>query len=82
MRDIIFESHQGYPNPVMLLLEKHGYTLFQLKKRFNGPFLEPIQSAEKHSAENQWEANSYLATLDPNRAKHRLQARGWKVLKS
>jgi FkbM family methyltransferase len=79
VRDWVFEHHPAYPSPVTGAFEQHGYTVFQIQKRFFGPALLPASTPVVRSV---WEPPNYLATLDPNRALDRMRGRGWKVLRS
>jgi FkbM family methyltransferase len=77
IRDILFEDHGDYPTAAMSLLERHGYSLFRIRKRLLGPSLaHPQWRREK----DLWEPPSYLATADAGRAIARLGQRGWQVL--
>lgn len=79
IRDIVFEENEAVPTPVTRLLESAGYTLFGLDQRFLGARLvEP----DAPRARPMWDAPTYLATLDPERARKRMRRRGWTVLRS
>jgi FkbM family methyltransferase len=81
LRDIIFESHEQYPNPVTQLLEDFGYQIFRLEKNFLGPKLvRANQQREAFDPTKVWEAESYLATLDTKRALTKMKPLGWNVL--
>jgi FkbM family methyltransferase len=77
IRDILFEDHGEYPTAAMSLLERHGYSLFRIRKRLLGPSLTDPQWRRETDL---WEPPSYLATADPGRAIARLSSRGWRVL--
>lgn len=77
IRDIIFEDHRNYPNPVSNFLEAHGYRVFRIGKGFWKPRLDP---PTQRDVSPDWEPPSYLATKDPQRAIQRLNNRGWNVL--
>ena len=78
IRDIVFEEHRDYPSDVTILLESSGYHVFRLHRRFRGPALLEPQSSVRRV---QWEATSFLATLDPQRAQARFAPRGWQCLR-
>ena len=81
IRDIVFECHEKYPNPVTSFLEERGYAIFRLEKTFSGPKLVPIQTqATEQKSERVWEAASFLATLDPKRALNLVHSTGWRIL--
>jgi FkbM family methyltransferase len=77
LRDIVFEDHGSWPTPAMELLTQAGYTLFRLRKSLLGPRLVPASEPPPAGA---WEAPSYLATREPERARSLLAPRGWRVL--
>ncbi|MGK7926425.1 MAG: FkbM family methyltransferase [Spirulina sp.] len=77
VRDIFFESHQGYPTPASDFLEACGYRIFRLWKGFWKPVLYPANYPVIHP----WEPPNYFATLDGDRARERLKRRGWWLLK-
>ena len=79
IRDIVFEENRALPTPVTGLLEAAGYELFGLDQRLLGPRLV---APEAPRARPMWEAPTYLATLDPARARARMRRRGWTVLSS
>jgi FkbM family methyltransferase len=76
-RDVIFEEHREYPTDVTRCLLKHGFELFRLHRRFSRPQLLPPDSAVPRS---RWESTSFLATLDPGRARARFDDGGWSCL--
>ena len=77
IRDIVYEAHQGYPDAASALLESEGYHIFAVGSGFLGPRCRP---ALEGPVAARWESPSYLATLDPGRARARLHPRGWRVL--
>ncbi|MBP0020425.1 MAG: FkbM family methyltransferase [Cyanobacteria bacterium SBLK] len=77
IRDIFFESHQGYPTPASEFLESCGYEIFRLWKGFWKPLLYPANYSVIHP----WEPPNYLATLNGDRARKRLKQSGWSILK-
>jgi FkbM family methyltransferase len=76
IRDIVFEEHKGYPSAVSEFLEAHGYKIFRIWKGFWKPILHSPQQDYIHP----WEPPSFLATLDEERVKNRLQKSGWMSL--
>jgi FkbM family methyltransferase len=79
LRDIVFEEFRDYPTPVTEFLERHGYEIYQLGMTFWGPLLSRGDGpAVKTRA---WTARSMLATRNAHRARLRLAARGWRILR-
>ncbi|MCC5637246.1 FkbM family methyltransferase [Nostoc sp. CHAB 5844] len=76
IRDIVFEEHKGYPSSVSNFLETHGYKVFRICKGF----WKPIILSPNQDYIHPWEPPSFLATLDENRVKTRLQKSGWMSL--
>ncbi len=76
IRDIVFEEHQGYPSPVSNFLETHGYKIFRIWKGF----WKPIVNSPNQDYAHPWEPPSFLATLNEERVKTRLQKNGWMSL--
>ncbi len=74
IRDIVFEEHEPPPTPVTSLLESHGYEVMSVRQGLTGPVI--CTPAEAHSRKL-WDAPALLATSDPERARRRLQRRGW-----
>jgi FkbM family methyltransferase len=77
IRDIVFEDFATMPSPTAEYLREQGYTVFQLCASWWKPKLTEISqglSLPKGFTYN------YLATLDPERAKNRLQPGGWRCL--
>ena len=77
IRDILFEEHSAPPTPATRRLEEAGYTLFLIGRSFGGPLLLGVDERDRIP---DWLAPNYLATRDPERARERCRARGWKVL--
>ena len=77
IRDIVYEDHTRYPNDVARFLEAMGYRVFGVGSTCWGPRLSPPGRAAPLWG---WESPSYLATLDPERARLRMAPRGWRVL--
>jgi hypothetical protein len=77
IRDIVFEEFGEYPTPVTEMLGSHGYAIFSLDQRLNGPLAAPARGSW---ARQSTEDPNYLATADPGRALARLARRGWGVL--
>lgn len=78
IRDVVFEDLHLPPTAVMRLLEAAGYTVYKLESRLRGPALVAVERPTPHRA---WEPPSYLATLDPARARSRIRSWGWHVLR-
>jgi FkbM family methyltransferase len=78
VRDVIFEEHNEYPTAASNLLEASGYQLYRIHKAFWGPELLRPDSETRRSS---WEPTSFLATRDADRARQRLRARGWVILR-
>jgi FkbM family methyltransferase len=79
VRDIVFEELSGsFKSPVAELLTSRGFAVIRLARSFAGPLL-------LHSDEAGFVAPylppSFLATLEPERARSRLSPRGWNVLR-
>jgi hypothetical protein len=77
-RDVVFEEHNEYPTAASEILQKCGYELYRIHKTFFGPRLLPPDATKRRSS---WEPTNFLATLAPDRARRRLQARGWSILR-
>jgi FkbM family methyltransferase len=77
IRDIVFEEHETPPTPATEFLERNGYSVFGLEQRLLGLRLT---DASAIAGNDSYFAPSYLATLDPERARTRLRRRGWLVL--
>ncbi len=75
VRHIIFEEHLRLPSPVSVLLEDAGFTIFGIEEAFLGPRLT-LPSWVRRG----WDAPTYLATQQPQRARSLLRPRGWRVL--
>ncbi|MDQ3671020.1 MAG: FkbM family methyltransferase [Actinomycetota bacterium] len=76
IRDILVEEHGTYPTPVTNLLERHGYALFKLDHSLFGPWTGAASSSRQTMTDQ-----SFLATLDPRRARDRLKKRGWMIFR-
>ena len=77
VRDIVFEDHEGYPTPTSVLLEDAGYTVIGLGRTFSGLVVGPPGTVDAGDGADP----SFLATLDPERARRLLDARGWRALR-
>jgi len=78
VRDILFEEHRRPPTPVTGLLESYGYTILGVRQGLAGPIIcTPEASYERQL----WDPPALLATIDPERARLRLQRRGWICLR-
>ena len=77
VRDVVYEDHERYPSAVSRMLEHHGYRILAVGAGFWGPRVGPPGGSSLVAS---WESPSFLATLDPDRARARLRPRGWRVL--
>lgn len=75
VRDLFFEEHEPLPTPVSTRLTDHGYRIFSLRARLDRVTLGPPEDAPRD------DAPTYLATLDPERARRRLRGLGWRSLR-
>jgi FkbM family methyltransferase len=73
IRHLVFEDHAGPDSPVCRLLAGHRYALFEVGWRLGGPVLAPPASRTHRP----YEAPSFLATRDPDRALARCRPGGW-----
>lgn len=78
IRDILFEEHRPYPNPVSDFLEEKGYSIYRVMKGFFKPKLVKPETADFHP----WEPPCYLATKDNKRIFSRFRSFGWECLKN
>jgi FkbM family methyltransferase len=76
IRDIVFEDYDPRPSDSSSLLESLGFELFGLQKGMFAPRLRPLGPPGPD-----WDPPNCLATLDPERARRRLAARGWCALR-
>lgn len=77
VRDIIYEDVNGFPSAASEPLSEAGYEVFALGHSLFGPRLDPSDRVTAG-----WEEQSYLATIDPARARRLLRPRGWRCLRS
>lgn len=71
IRNIVFEDHCGLESRVCKLLRGHGYEIFPIGWRMNGPAL---------GVTNPHEAPNFIATLQAAEVRSAMQPRGWRVL--
>jgi FkbM family methyltransferase len=77
IRDVVFEEHEPPPTEVTRLLSSRGFTILGVRQGLAGPVLsEPAEAYRRQL----WDPPALLATLDPERASHRLRRRGWVCL--
>jgi FkbM family methyltransferase len=76
VRDIVFEEMGEFPAPTHQHLKSRGYSIFGVEESLTGVRLladtQPLCGPFTGAVPN------YLATLDPNRAKHRLCGKFWR----
>ncbi len=77
LRDIVFEDFGSYPTPAMSLLEAMGFRIFALYRTLSRPILAAPDRLDLPAKADP----NYLATRDPDRARHRLRDVGWTVLR-
>jgi hypothetical protein len=77
VRDWVFEHHSTDPSDLTNLFERYGYRTFQIKKQFLKPALV---EGPKPIARSFWMPQSFLATLDSERALNRMKPWGWQCL--
>lgn len=79
IRDIVFEEHTEPPTPVTELLRGAGYTIIGVVQALRGPkAMEP----RAVGGQKLWDPPTLLATVQPDRARHRLERRGWLCLRA
>ena len=80
VRDWLFEENDENPLGVGKMLAENGYRLFRIRKHFS--HLELAAPEERVSVARYAvpESPNFLATLEPDRAKRRFEARGWQSL--
>jgi FkbM family methyltransferase len=76
IRDIVFEDLGEYPSEATAIVESAGYELIHLANDLRGLRLVAPEDRGEVPA---WPGPSYLATLEPERARERLEPRGWQV---
>ena len=77
VRDVIFEDHEPLPSPTSEYLVSVGYHLFSISQRFRRAELGPPEGRAPA-----WDAPTYLATLQPERALERMWKPGWHCLRA
>ncbi len=77
IRDILFEDFSPTPSPVVELLQKNGFTVFQLTASWWKPLLTEVMAGINPP---EGFSHNYLASLDPQRVKDRFQPGGWRCL--
>jgi FkbM family methyltransferase len=77
IRNIVFEDHLQGESDARRMLRGYGYSVFSLGWKIFGPTLND----ERHPASHSFEAPSFLATRDSQRAIELLQPRGWDSLR-
>jgi FkbM family methyltransferase len=79
IKHIVFEDHEGDGSDTARHLLDLGYTLFSVGWAVRGLQVIP---ASGRKASRDYEAPSYLATLEPSEAIKRCSKIGWRVLRS
>ncbi len=79
IRHILFEEHAIDTSAVSQMLCAAGYRLFSLGWSLRGPRVQPVEGG---SLAGEFEAPSFIATLDPSDVVARCRSRGWLVLSS
>jgi FkbM family methyltransferase len=74
VREVFFEEHEALPTPTTRLLEASGFALFGLVQHLRGVRLTTAWDPRSRPA---WDAPTYLATRDPDRALRRMRKHGW-----
>jgi FkbM family methyltransferase len=79
IRDIVYEENSGYPAASHKVLESAGYTLFAFCEQLSGP--QMVAAMSNPRVKRAYDIPpSYLATRDPERARHLLSRKGWQSL--
>lgn len=78
LRDVVFEDFGVYPTPVMKFFEANGFTIFAISRNLLRP---RISSPDRSGLSKRTDPN-YLATRDPARARDRMHALKWNVLRT
>jgi FkbM family methyltransferase len=74
VRDIVFEDFHPQPSPVTARLQTAGYEVFGLFQAWLRPSLLPLNISKPY-------LTNFLATRDPDRARARFEAAGWRCLR-
>jgi len=77
IRDCVFEEHSAYPTAATCFLEKKGYKIFRIHRKFWKPLL---LSTDSEVPRIKWLPTSFVATRQPNRLIKRLKGIGWQSL--
>ena len=79
IRDMVYEENAGYPAASHEVLESAGYTLFAFREQLSGP--QMVAAASNPGVKRAYDIPpSYLATREPDRARHLLSRKGWQSL--
>lgn len=78
IREIVFEDHEGPKSETCRLLESFGYEIFSTGWTLRGPAIQPSSQGR---AAAEYEAPSFVATLQPSETLERCRATGFRVLK-
>jgi FkbM family methyltransferase len=74
VRDLVFEEHLSYPTRVTDYLERLGYAVYLLDHGLRGPWIGAPDTERRVMGDQ-----SFLATIEPERALARLARRGWAI---
>jgi FkbM family methyltransferase len=78
IRDIVFEDHHGAGSETCEILHGFGYRIFSLGRTLRGLKLAPLGET---AAYEEYEAPSYVATIDEARLRAACDTRGWRSLR-
>lgn len=78
LRHVLFEDHAIEGSMVVGVLREAGYRVYSLGWTIRGPMVLPV---EEGSAATEYEAPSFVATLEPEELLERCRPRGWLVLR-
>lgn len=74
---VVFEEHRGNNAPTIQWLQKHGYFVWGIQKKFTSVELIPVAKPFRIS---NWEPTNYFASIEANVAEQ-FSAGSWRVLR-
>jgi FkbM family methyltransferase len=77
VRDIVFEEHERLPSAVSRLLEDAGFSISGIEEGVMRPLLLDSERVPRG-----WDAPTYLASREPERARRLAAVRGWTCLRA